>query len=57
MRCVCGLSASFDLTRPAISQVGLLTSERRASWMHYRVVPEAVTRLSALPQVPAGAAR
>lgn len=51
--CVCDLSAGVELTQPTIShhlkvlrQAGLLTSERRASWVYYRVVPEAFQRLS-----------
>ncbi|MGV9408681.1 ArsR/SmtB family transcription factor [Nocardia sp. NPDC003693] len=60
--CVCDLSAGIDLTQPTIShhlkvlrEAGLLTSERRASWVYYRVVPEAFQRLSqALTQDTAG---
>lgn len=51
--CVCDLSEGIDLTQPTIShhlkvlrEAGLLTSERRASWVYYRVVPEALTRVS-----------
>ncbi|WP_433418567.1 ArsR/SmtB family transcription factor [Microtetraspora malaysiensis] len=58
--CVCDLSAAFDLSQPTIShhlkvlkEVGLLTSERRASWVYYRVVPETLAELSALLSVPA----
>ncbi|MFF3669923.1 ArsR/SmtB family transcription factor [Microtetraspora malaysiensis] len=57
--CVCDLSAAFDLSQPTIShhlkvlkEVGLLTSERRASWVYYRVVPETLAELSALLSVP-----
>jgi ArsR family transcriptional regulator len=53
--CVCDLTASFDLAQPTISHhlkvlkdVGLLTSERRASWVYYRIVPERLAELSAL---------
>ncbi|WP_063062076.1 ArsR/SmtB family transcription factor [Nocardia sienata] len=49
--CVCDLSEGIDLTQPTISHhlkvlrsAGLLTSERRASWVYYRVVPEASRR-------------
>ncbi|MBG0831316.1 helix-turn-helix transcriptional regulator [Planomonospora sp. ID67723] len=59
--CVCDLSAAFDLSQPTISHhlkvlkdVGLLTSERRASWVYYRVVPERLAELSALLSLPAG---
>jgi ArsR family transcriptional regulator len=50
--CVCDLSAGIDLTQPTISHhlkvlrtAGLLDSERRGSWVYYRVVPEALQRL------------
>lgn len=52
--CVCDLSEGIDLTQPTISHhlkvlrsAGLLTSERRASWVYYRVVPQALRRVSA----------
>ncbi|MFC4111857.1 ArsR/SmtB family transcription factor [Nonomuraea zeae] len=58
--CVCDIAAAFDLAQPTIShhlkllkEVGLLTSERRASWVYYRLVPEALNELSALLDVPA----
>ncbi|MBF6499437.1 helix-turn-helix transcriptional regulator [Nocardia cyriacigeorgica] len=51
--CVCDLSEGIDLTQPTISHhlkvlrsAGLLTSERRASWVYYRVVPQALARVS-----------
>lgn len=51
--CVCDLSEGIDLTQPTISHhlkvlrsAGLLTSERRASWVYYRVVPEVLARVS-----------
>jgi ArsR family transcriptional regulator len=57
--CVCDLTATFDLSQPTIShhlkvlkQVGLLTSERRASWVYYRIVPEMLAELSALLRIP-----
>ncbi|WP_285778383.1 metalloregulator ArsR/SmtB family transcription factor [Microtetraspora sp. NBRC 13810] len=57
--CVCDLTASFDLAQPTISHhlkvlkdVGLLTSERRASWVYYRIVPERLAELSALLAAP-----
>jgi ArsR family transcriptional regulator len=53
--CVCDLSAGFDLTQPTIShhlkvlrQAGLLDSERRASWVYYRVNPAVLQQLSQL---------
>ncbi|SPL98826.1 Arsenical resistance operon repressor [[Actinomadura] parvosata subsp. kistnae] len=37
-----------------LKEVGLLTSERRASWVYYRLVPETLGELSALLTLPAG---
>ncbi|WP_054813797.1 ArsR/SmtB family transcription factor [Nocardia arizonensis] len=52
--CVCDLSAGIDVTQPTIShhlrvlrEAGLLSSERRASWVYYRVEPAVLARLSA----------
>ncbi|MFD8558710.1 hypothetical protein ACWDOR_28800 [Streptosporangium canum] len=36
-----------------LKEVGLLVSERRASWVYYRLVPETLSELSALLNVPA----
>ncbi len=51
--CVCELTPAFDLSQPTIShhlkvlrEAGLLTSERRGTWVYYRVVSEALQRLS-----------
>ncbi|WP_245663095.1 ArsR/SmtB family transcription factor [Nocardia inohanensis] len=51
--CVCELTPAFDLSQPTIShhlkvlrEAGLLTSERRGTWVYYRVIPEALQRLS-----------
>nr|WP_310404558.1 metalloregulator ArsR/SmtB family transcription factor [Nocardia kruczakiae] len=53
--CVCDVSDGLDVTQPTIShhlkvlrEAGLVTGERRASWVYYRVIPEALQRLSAL---------
>ncbi|MFI6868989.1 ArsR/SmtB family transcription factor [Nocardia sp. NPDC050406] len=61
--CVCDLSEGIDVTQPTIShhlkvlrEAGLLASERRASWVYYRVVPEALQRLSDVLLVESGAA-
>lgn len=58
--CVCDLSAGIELTQPTISHhlkvlrdAGLLRSERRASWVYYAVVPEALRDLSSLLSVDA----
>jgi ArsR family transcriptional regulator len=53
--CVCDLTAAFDLSQPTISHhlkvlrdAGLVGSERRGTWVHYWVLPEALARLSGL---------
>ncbi|MEV6325637.1 metalloregulator ArsR/SmtB family transcription factor [Nocardia sp. NPDC051787] len=52
--CVCDLSEGIDVTQPTIShhlkvlrEAGLLSSERRASWVYYRVEPAVLQQLSA----------
>ncbi|WP_236796329.1 metalloregulator ArsR/SmtB family transcription factor [Amycolatopsis sp. GM8] len=59
--CVCDLTGAFDLTGPTIShhlkvlrESGLITGERRGTWVYYRAQPEVLARLSAV-LVPAGA--
>ncbi|MFE7203397.1 ArsR/SmtB family transcription factor [Pseudonocardia alni] len=51
--CVCDISGAFDLTGPTIShhlrvlrEAGLVTSERRATWIYYRVHPQTVAMLA-----------
>lgn len=57
--CVCDLTGAFDLSGPTIShhlkvlrEAGVLTSQRRGTWVHYRVASGAldvlVDRLVAL---------
>lgn len=53
--CVCDLTGAFTLSGPTISHhlktlrdAGLISGERRASWVYYRPVPEALGRLSAV---------
>jgi ArsR family transcriptional regulator, arsenate/arsenite/antimonite-responsive transcriptional repressor len=53
--CVCDISGDFDVTQPTISHhlkvlrdAGLLTSERRASWVYYSVVPETLRNLTSV---------
>jgi ArsR family transcriptional regulator, arsenate/arsenite/antimonite-responsive transcriptional repressor len=53
--CVCDLTGVFDLTGPTIShhlkvlrEAGLISGERRGTWVYYRVEPEALGRLSAV---------
>lgn len=63
--CVCDLTGEFDVSQPTIShhlkvlrEAGLLTSERRASWVYYRVAPAslaALAKLLAVPVEPTGA--
>ena len=59
--CVCDLTSAFDLTQPTIShhlkvlrEAGLITSERRRTWVYYRLVPAALDRMSALLAVRPG---
>ena len=47
--CVCDLSEVFELTGPTIShhlrvlrEAGLITGERRGTWIYYRVQPDAL---------------
>ena len=51
--CVCDVSVGIDLTQPTISHhlkvlrtAGLLTAERRGSWVYHRVVSNALQELS-----------
>jgi ArsR family transcriptional regulator len=53
--CVCDLADEFDVSQPTIShhlkvlrEAGLLTSERRASWVYYQVVRERLAALAAV---------
>ena len=53
--CVCDLSGEFDLTGPTIShhlkvlrEAGLVDSDRRGTWVYYRLVPAALTLMSGL---------
>jgi ArsR family transcriptional regulator, arsenate/arsenite/antimonite-responsive transcriptional repressor len=53
--CVCDISGGIDVSQPTVSHhlkvlraAGLLTSERRASWVYYAVVPEALRDIAAL---------
>lgn len=59
--CVCDLTGEFDVGQPTIShhlkvlrEAGLLTSERRASWVYYRVVPQVLSALNGLLAVSGG---
>lgn len=51
--CVCDLTAGFDLSGPTIShhlkvlrEAGLITGERRGTWIYYRVVPAMLATLA-----------
>ncbi|MEO7193853.1 MAG: metalloregulator ArsR/SmtB family transcription factor [Pseudonocardiaceae bacterium] len=53
--CVCDLSGVFELTGPTIShhlrvlrEAGLISGERRGTWVYYRIEPGALRRLSAV---------
>jgi ArsR family transcriptional regulator, arsenate/arsenite/antimonite-responsive transcriptional repressor len=57
--CVCELTAAFDLTQPTIShhlkvlrEAGIITSERRGTWVYYRLVPASLERMASLLSVP-----
>ncbi|SCE79864.1 transcriptional regulator, ArsR family [Micromonospora viridifaciens] len=61
--CVCDLTSAFDLSGPTIShhlkvlrEAGLVDSERRGTWVWYRVRPEAFRQLGALLDVSAAPA-
>ena len=60
--CVCDLTAAFDVTAPTVSyhlrilrEAGLITAERRGTWIYYRVNPAVLARMSAV-LVPGSAA-
>lgn len=51
--CVCDITPAFALSQPTIShhlktlrEAGLVDSERRGTWVYYRVIPAALERLS-----------
>jgi len=59
--CVCDLTSAFDLSQPTIShhlkvlrEAGLIDSERRGTWVYYRLVPAALERMAGLLVVPVG---
>lgn len=61
--CVCDIAAGVEVSQPTVSHhlkvlrdAGLLTSQRRASWVYYAVVPEALEALSGLLSVGADSA-
>jgi ArsR family transcriptional regulator, arsenate/arsenite/antimonite-responsive transcriptional repressor len=53
--CVCELTGAFEVTAPTIShhlktlrESGLIGSERRGTWVYYRINPGVLARMSAL---------
>ena len=62
--CVCDLTGAFEMTAPSVSyhlrilrEAGLISAERRGTWVYYWVLPEMLGRLSGLlapGEVPAG---
>ena len=53
--CVCDLTAAFDVTAPTISyhlrilrEAGLISAERRGTWVYYRIEPAVMARMSAV---------
>lgn len=59
--CVCDLASAFNLTQPTIShhlkvlrEAGLIDSERRGTWVYYRLVPATLGRIAELLSVPVG---
>jgi ArsR family transcriptional regulator len=60
--CVCDLLDAFDMTAPSVSyhlkilrEAGLITSERRGTWVYYRIRPDVMARMSAVLMPPLGA--
>ncbi len=62
--CVCDLTDAFDVTAPTVSyhlrilrEAGLISAERRGTWIYYRINPQVMVRMSAVlaPQPPAPA--
>ena len=58
--CVCDLTSAFELSQPTIShhlkvlrEAGLIDSERRGTWVYYRLVPTALERMAGLLSAPA----
>ena len=57
--CVCDLLEAFEVTAPSVSyhlkilrEAGLISSERRGTWVYYRVNPEVMERMSAVLAAP-----
>ncbi|HET6855918.1 MAG TPA: metalloregulator ArsR/SmtB family transcription factor [Streptomyces sp.] len=59
--CVCDLTPAFELSQPTIShhlkllkQAGLIDSDRRGTWVYYRLLPQMTDHLAAILARPAG---
>jgi DNA-binding transcriptional ArsR family regulator len=57
--CVCDLLEAFEVTAPSVSyhlkilrEAGLISSERRGTWVYYRVNPEVMEWMSAVLAAP-----
>ena len=57
--CVCELTDAFDLTQPTIShhlrvlrEARIIGSERRGTWVYYRLQPAVLERMAALLSAP-----
>lgn len=57
--CVCELATAFQLTQPTIShhlrvlrEAGIIDSERRGTWVYYRLEPATLERVGALLTAP-----
>ncbi len=53
--CVCDLTEAFSVGQPTVShhlrvlrEAGMVTSERRGTWVYYRLHPDVLARLGAL---------
>lgn len=53
--CVCDLTGPLGLSQPTVShhlkvlrEAGLVTGERRGTWVHYRIVPSALADLAGI---------
>ncbi|MFB6876439.1 ArsR/SmtB family transcription factor [Streptomyces sp. NPDC056323] len=62
--CVCDLTPAFDLSQPTIShhlkllkQAGLITSERRGTWVYYRLLPATTDQLAQVLARPGSPSR
>src|SRR5579859_7481044 len=62
--CVCDLTSAFDLSQPTIShhmrilrEAGIIGSQRRGTWVYYRLLPAAFERMAAVLSPPREPAR